>query len=558
MGEGSDRQLDDGAGQIARSLLPAGASVGPYIVVRLLKSAEAGPIYLARAGEVPGGDGGHPAEGTAPVVHLIERPAGGHDGVRPLLALGLHHPGLLAPRAIVSQGGHDYLVVEAVEEVEPAEARPPLDAAGALAAGVELADILTYLHQTGVAHLRVSPATVVVQGGRAWLAGVEEAQLFHPLDPQARPLFARDANFLARTLGVLAGVTDSDVAANRADPAAAALATIVERGAANEFSAASEVGIACSAALPRQEPSGVTVAPASATGRLMFSVAIATSVGRQRAENQDAAASAMIDVRDDVDGGARATVPAVVFLVADGMGGEERGELASRITSRTVVAETLRHLALPVLQTPVEAALAGLAGADAVSPRPVDALLSAARTANTHVRKLGAILGKATGTTLTAIAAIGARAALIHVGDSRAYLLRHGELTQLTEDHTILARLKAIDHPLLHDPDFAVPRNYLYRSVGQEDDPEFDAIELPLAPGDRFLLCSDGLWDEVDDATLLTVLADGGTPQECADALVAAADAGGGHDNSTAVVIFVADSGPAATDAPGEGSGTDA
>ena len=94
--------------------------------------------------------------------------------------------------------------------------------------------------------------------------------------------------------------------------------------------------------------------------------------------------------------------------------------------------------------------------------------------------------------------------------------------------------------------------------MGQEDDPEFDAIELPLAPGDRFLLCSDGLWDEVDDATLLTVLSDGATPQECADALVAAADAGGGHDNSTAVVIFIADSGPAAPAPPGEGSGTDA
>jgi protein phosphatase len=517
-----------------------------------------GPVYLARAAEAPVGDGGNRAEGVAPVVHLVERPAGGHDGIRPLLALGLHHPGLLAPCAVISQGERDYLVVEAVEEVEPAEARPPLDGAGALAAGVELADVLTYLHQAGVAHLRVSPATVVVQSGHARLAGVEEAQLIHPLDPQARPLFARDANFLARTLGVLAGVTDSDAAANRADSAAAALATIVERGAANGFSAASEVGIACSAALPRREPSGVAEVLPVAAGRLTFSVAIATSVGRQRTENQDAAASAMIDVRDDVEGSARATVPAVVFLVADGMGGEERGELASRITTRTVVMETLRHLALPVLQTPVEAALAGLVGADAVSPRPVDALLSAARTANTQVRKLGAILGKATGTTLTAIAAIGARAALIHVGDSRAYLLRHGELTLLTEDHTILARLKAIDHPLLHDPDFAVPRNYLYRSVGQEDDPEFDAIELPLAPGDRFLLCSDGLWDEVDDATLRTVLSDGATPQECADTLVATADAGGGHDNSTAVVIFITDSGLAARAAPGEGSGMDA
>jgi protein phosphatase len=524
-----------------------------------LRSAEAGRIYLARsASDGPRVDGEHPPEGAAAVYHLIERPAGGHDGIRSLLALDLHHPGLLAPRKIVSQDGRDYLVVEAVEEVEPVDALPPLDAAGALAAGVGLADALSYLHQAGVAHLRVSPATVVMQGGRARLAGLEEAQVMHPLDPQARPLFARDANFLARTLGVLAGVTDPDTTADRSD-AASALLAIVERGAANGFFSASEVGMACSAALPRQKASeAVGAAVDAAAGRLMFSVAIASSVGRVRDENQDAGASALFDMRDDTSGGAGSTIPAAVFLVADGMGGEERGELASRITSRTVIAETVRHLMLPALQTPVEAALAGLVGTEAVSPRPVDALLSAARAANGHVRKLGAMLGKATGTTLTAIAALGPRAGLIHVGDSRAYLLRRGELTQLTEDHTILARLKAIDHPLLHDPAFAVPRNYLYRSVGQEDDPEFDAIELLLGPGDRLLLCSDGLWDEVDDATVLAVLADGDAPQRCANALVAAADAGGGHDNSTAVVVFVGASDPLVTAASDEPSRMDA
>jgi PPM family protein phosphatase len=554
MPEGSEHQQVDGVPRAQRSPLPAGARVGKYIVVRLVRSGDASRTYLARlADETSDAATRRGADAPASVFHLIERSVGEHDSVRPLLSLGLHHPRLLAPQEIVSQDGCDYLVVEAVEDSEPADALPRLDAAGALAAGVGLADALTYLHHSGAAHLHVSPATVVLQRGRAQLVGVEEAQLIHPLDPQARPLFTRDANFLARTLGVLAGITDPD-AVNRADPAAVALAAIVERGSANGFTAANEVGVACSAALPRQEPSLPAPTPAAAGRRLSFTVAAATSVGRVRIENQDASASALFDVRDDVSARAQVTLPAAVFLVADGMGGEERGELASRIAARVVVAEVARHLLLPILQTPIEAALAGLAEADSVAPSPAEILMRAALAANTQVRQLAATLGRATGTTLTAIAAVGARAALIHVGDSRAYLLRASQLTQLSQDHTILARLQAMDHPLLHDPAFAVPRNYLYRSLGQEDEPELDSVELTLAPGDRLLLCSDGLWDEVDPAVLLALFSGAAMPQECADALVAAADAAGGHDNSTAVVIFVGDNELRAKQAPGEPS----
>lgn len=527
--------------------LAPGERVAGFVIVRLLKSSAAGCTYLARpltndegVSEDTGGDA---KEVPETVFQLIERPAGGHEDLRPLVRLGLHHPRLLAPRAIVSQDGCDYLVVEAVGEVDAGtDTRPPLDAVAALTAGVGLSDALTYLHRTGVVHLHVSPSAVVVAGGRVRLGGMEDAQLIHPLDPQAPPLFARDANFLARTLGVLAGVVE-DVP-EHADSTTAALADIVARGAASEFASPEEVGRACSAALPRPEPSLPAAQSLPARARASYVVASATSVGMLRTENQDAAAWAVFDVRDDVSTGDAATVPAAAFLVADGMGGEERGELASRIAARTVLAETVQELLLPVLVTPVEAAQAGLSGADAVLPSLAEALVRAGRSANGRIRKLSTTLGKATGTTLTAFVAVGARAALVHVGDSRAYLLRAGQLTQLTEDHTLLARMQAMDHPLLHDPAFSMPRNYLYRSLGQEDEPDLDVTELTLAPGDRLLLCSDGLWDEVAPDTLHSLLASAQTPRECAEALVAAADAAGGHDNSTAVVVFVGDSLP--------------
>ncbi|MGZ3639672.1 MAG: PP2C family protein-serine/threonine phosphatase, partial [Ktedonobacterales bacterium] len=134
---------------------------------------------------------------------------------------------------------------------------------------------------------------------------------------------------------------------------------------------------------------------------------------------------------------------------------------------------------------------------------------------------------------------LGSHAALAHLGDSRAYLLRGDLLAQLTEDHSVLARLQAIDHPLLSDPDVFVPRNMLYRSLGQEDDPNPDLVGLTLAVGDRVLICSDGLWDEIEPDALAQTLATAATPQQCAEQLVALANATGGHDNSTALVVFV-------------------
>jgi protein phosphatase len=79
----------------------------------------------------------------------------------------------------------------------------------------------------------------------------------------------------------------------------------------------------------------------------------------------------------------------------------------------------------------------------------------------------------------------------------------------------------------------------LYRSLGQEDEVGPDLLDLELAPGDRVLLCSDGLWDELDGQAIGALLTEATDPHECAQRLVAAANAAGGHDNSTAVVIFV-------------------
>src|SRR5262249_26488278 len=218
------------------------------------------------------------------------------------------------------------------------------------------------------------------------------------------------------------------------------------------------------------------------------------------------------------------------------------GELASLIAARLVTAELLRQFAVPSVVVPALAVTNE--EADATLQRPEDSaigqgLLRAVSIANYQVRELARQLGQATGTTLTAIAICGTHAALAHLGDSRAYLMRDGLLHKLTEDHSVLARLQAIDHPLLSDPNVFVPRSMLYRSLGQEDEVHVDLVEFRLAEGDRLLIGSDGLWDEIDQEALERTFATAAEPAGCARSLVEQANAAGGHDNSTAVVVFV-------------------
>ncbi|HEY7983680.1 MAG TPA: protein phosphatase 2C domain-containing protein [Ktedonobacterales bacterium] len=535
---------DDRAPQAPGATLAAGQAIGPYVVTAVTRSSASESVYWAE-----GGATGDPVR----TYEMRERAGGAYDYARPVASLGLSHAHLLAPVAVLTQSGRDFLVTQALtEDAHGTGAR--LSAEGALAAGAALADALTYLHGGGVAHLRVSPALIVVHGAAAYLTGLEDAQLIHPQDPNAGALFARDAAFLAHSLGALAGIPEAGAPTGQHG---AALAAIVARASAGEYATPAQVGADCAAALARPAAATVLIAsPAAAAGSrpaaspaavgaaaLAINAAAVTSVGMVREENQDACAIVQLDLRDDASRSAVATNPGGLYLVADGMGGEERGELASRIATRVVVAEIWRALALPLLHSPIEAAAAAQSDTPIELPSLGETLTQAGKTANARIRALAGRLGRTTGTTLTALLALGGRAALLHVGDSRAYLLRGGTLQQLTQDHTLHARMKAAEHPLLDDPQFAMPRNLLYRSLGQSDEVEFDVRDVSLTAGDRLLLCSDGLWDDVDDARITAVLGGAAEPRAAARALVSAADAAGGRDNSTALVLFVESAG---------------
>jgi protein phosphatase len=254
-----------------------------------------------------------------------------------------------------------------------------------------------------------------------------------------------------------------------------------------------------------------------------LSWAVATHPGLRRDSNEDAYAA-----RPDLG----------LFLVADGMGGHAAGEVASRVTADTIEAFANDTRARDINRTwpfPFEPALS------------VDAnrLKAAFRLANRQIAHRMASQQELRGMATTASAVIvdeqpggGLRAAIGHVGDSRVYLHRDGALRQLTDDHSWVG--EQIRSGVLSDADARRHpwRNVVTRAISGGADPEIDVIELPLQAGDRLLLCSDGLSGVVPIEELRRILS-AGEPTATCEALIEAANAAGGPDNITAVLIQI-------------------
>jgi serine/threonine protein phosphatase PrpC len=517
--------------------LAAGAIIGGYRISGALPASHQGLAYFAEPVEAAA-QGEEELPGVRYVVRELTG-AAANDQMAHIVAMGLKHPALLAPVALAREDGRLFLIAQEIADdegklVPPMSEGERLRAVDALRAGIELADALTVMHHNSLAHLHISPEHVILYEGRIYLSGVEKATSAATDDEESQPLFARDANFLARTMGLIGGVVDSP-AVDEETSAQRSLHEIALRGEAGAFTRAEELAESFALTLQALAAAGAEMGADLRSMRLAITADAVTSVGLVRVANQDAYGMAFFDIRDD----AAADAPVGVFLVADGMGGEAHGEIASRLVARVVTSEMTRLFSMPVSLWP---ALLALDAATAVEAAPrislVQALEAAVKEANRQTRVFAQRMQATTGSTVTALAISGARAAIAHLGDSRAYLLRDSQLLQLTEDHSLLARMEAMRHPLLDDPSFMVPRSVLYRSVGQEDDVTPDLMEFVVAPGDRLMLCSDGLWDDLSPEVIGQTIAEASTPRAGASALVALANAAGGNDNSTAVVIF--------------------
>ncbi|MBI5168187.1 MAG: Stp1/IreP family PP2C-type Ser/Thr phosphatase [Candidatus Eisenbacteria bacterium] len=243
-------------------------------------------------------------------------------------------------------------------------------------------------------------------------------------------------------------------------------------------------------------------------------LATLTDVGRKRSGNEDSHA---VWVSEEPAEFARR---GALLVVADGMGGANAGEVASRLAADTVI-ETYR--------------------AD-TSGDPARALQVAIETANSrvHSQSVANHDQRGMGTTCTAVVVRGDKVWIGHVGDSRAYLVREGETHRLTSDHSLVAELVERGHlteqEARHDP----RRNVVTRSVGALADVQVDAgpIDEPLRPGDRIVICSDGLHGQVSDSEI-AMLAGDQEPDEACQSLIDLANERGGPDNITVIVARI-------------------
>lgn len=228
----------------------------------------------------------------------------------------------------------------------------------------------------------------------------------------------------------------------------------------------------------------------------------ATDIGLVRANNED-----------------RYLVAEPLFAVADGMGGHAAGEVAS-----ATAVETLQQ---------------------AFTEHTVSGLADAARAANRAVWEEAQASPdlRGMGTTLVALALVGdpghEQLAAANVGDSRLYRLHHGELLQLTSDHSLVGQMVASGALTPEEAEVHPRRNVLTRALGVDPDVDVDLMTVEVEEGDRYLLCSDGLPRELSDDQMASVLRDRADPDQAARDLVGRARDHGGNDNVTVVVIDV-------------------
>ena len=203
-----------------------------------------------------------------------------------------------------------------------------------------------------------------------------------------------------------------------------------------------------------------------------------------------------------------------LFAVADGMGGHRAGEVASR--------------------TAIESLRASMA-----SGIPVNDAIERANTAVID-RAAGDGELEGMGTTMTAVVPAGGHQLLIgHVGDSRAYLVHEGNLRRVTEDHSLVEELVREGRLTPEQAESHPQRAIITRALGIDTDVDVDVYTLDVDPGDRLIVCSDGLNTMVRDRDVERIARGESDPQHAADALVAAANAAGGEDNITVIIIDV-------------------
>lgn len=387
---------------------------------------------------------------------------------------------------------------------------PPLEDLDALHVGRGLAQLITALHNEGLALGELDPADVELTPARKprLRAAPGLARLTRPEQT------SEDLRALA---GLLEALTATPRTTRRLDEQA--LPDLPEPGLDDLLRGVRTGAIASASDLAQQLDT--LIAQRSRPSALATIIGSATHQGMVRELDEDSLFYTELRIARKA-----ALQTWGLYIVADGMGGHSAGEVASDLAIRGAFSVVQSSYLAPTID-------ADLPDEEA---RLKEIVREAVLRANEYVLREAQQRGNDMGTTLTMALVAGDRAVVGNVGDSRTYLFRDGELKRVSKDHSLVQRLVDLGQIQPDDIYTHPQRSAVLRSLGDKAEVSVDTFVLRLKPGDALLLCSDGLWEMVRDPQIAALLKANPDPQVAADLLIEAANKAGGDDNITVVI----------------------
>ncbi|MEN9936319.1 MAG: hypothetical protein RLZZ387_2898 [Chloroflexota bacterium] len=385
---------------------------------------------------------------------------------------------------------------------------PPLDELDALYVGRGLAQLLRTLHTQGLALGPVTPDQV-------------ELTARQPRLRSAPGLRQADGDAQAEDLGALAALLEALTATPRTTRRLEESEVPTGQGGLPDLLSEIRTGAIGDAATLAARIEAL-VADRTQPQPLMARVGAASHTGMVRDLDEDSLLALELTM-------VRKAAPRTwgLYIVADGMGGHSAGEVASDLALRGAFEVVQSEYLTPTVD----------ADATDDEARLREVVKRAVLQANAYVLREAQSRGNDMGTTITMALVAGDRAVVGNIGDSRTYLLRDGALRRVSKDHSLVQRLVDLGQ-ITPDEVYSHPqRNAVMRSLGDKAEIEVDVFVERLRPGDALLLTSDGQWEMTRDPQMAEIIAANPDPQAACEALIKAANAAGGDDNITVILV---------------------
>ncbi len=279
-----------------------------------------------------------------------------------------------------------------------------------------------------------------------------------------------------------------------------------------------QVDMATTAPLTDQQISSIVAIQNLKSETKQLMAGVGQSVGKQRDHNEDS----VLSLTSTMAGSAE-SIPFGLYIVADGMGGHQFGEVASNAAIRIMGGNITKKFHSYLYSLPTQSLQ--------------ESLQEVMETSITEAHQYVQREAPGSGTTVTAALVLGQQVTIAHVGDSRAYsIYPDGRIDTITRDHSLVKRLEELGHLSKDEAENFPHCNVLVRALGQGETPEADLFTIPFPQGGYLMICSDGLWGVISEKEILRSINEAPTLQKACQNLVEAANAAGGPDNITVIL----------------------